>query len=50
MIAVRPVEGIFCEPENMMKALKRVQGNKGAPVINGITVEELPGYLKKNWP
>lgn len=40
----------ICEPENMRKALKRVQGNKGAPGIDGITVEELPGYLRKNWP
>jgi RNA-directed DNA polymerase len=40
----------ICEPENMMKALKRVQGNKGAPGIDGMKVDELPGYLKKNWP
>jgi RNA-directed DNA polymerase len=40
----------ICDPENMRKALKRVQGNKGAPGIDGITVEELPDYLRKNWP
>ncbi len=40
----------ICEPENMRKALKRVQGNKGAPGIDGITVEELPDYLRRNWP
>ena len=40
----------ICEPENMRKALRRVQENKGAPGIDGITVDELPGYLKKNWP
>ncbi len=45
----RLMEGI-CDPENMIKALKRVQGNKGAPGIDGITVEELPEYLRKNWP
>lgn len=39
-----------CEAENMRKALKRVQQNKGAPGIDGITVEELPRYLKKHWP
>jgi hypothetical protein len=39
-----------CEPENMRKALKRVQSNKGAPGIDGITVDELPGYLRRNWP
>lgn len=40
----------ICEAENMRKALKRVQQNKGAPGIDGIRVEELPGYLKKHWP
>jgi RNA-directed DNA polymerase len=39
-----------CDPENMRKALKRVRANKGAPGIDGITVKELPKYLKKNWP
>lgn len=40
----------ICDPGNMRKALKRVQGNKGAPGIDGITVEELPDYLRKHWP
>jgi len=40
----------ICEPENMREALKRVEANKGAPGIDGITVDEIPGYLKKNWP
>jgi len=40
----------ICEPENMRKALKQVQENKGAPGIDGITVDELPKYLRKNWP
>lgn len=35
--------------ENLWKALKRVKGNKGAPGIDGMTVEELTGYLKSNW-
>lgn len=40
----------ICEPENLRKALKRVQRNKGAPGIDGMTVKELPKYLRKNWP
>lgn len=40
----------ICERENLKKALKRVQQNKGAPGIDGMTVEELPRYLKKHWP
>jgi RNA-directed DNA polymerase len=38
------------EAENLRKALKRVKANKGSPGIDGMTVEQLPGYLKKHWP
>jgi RNA-directed DNA polymerase len=38
------------EAENLRKALKRVKANKGSPGIDGITVEQLPGYLEKHWP
>lgn len=38
------------ERENMMRALKRVQANKGAPGIDGMTVDQLPAYLKRHWP
>lgn len=40
----------ICERENLKRALKRVKGNKGAPGIDGMKVEELPGYLKRRWP
>jgi group II intron reverse transcriptase/maturase len=36
--------------DNLQRALKRVRQNKGAPGIDGMTVEELPGYLKQHWP
>ena len=39
-----------CERENLKKALQRVKSNKGSPGIDGMTVEELPGYLKEHWP
>lgn len=39
-----------CERENLQEALKRVRQNGGRPGIDGMTVEELPGYLKEHWP
>lgn len=36
--------------ENLRKALQRVRQNKGSPGIDGMTVNKLPGYLKKHWP
>ena len=39
-----------CERENLKEALQRVKRNKGAPGVDGMTVEELPGYLKEHWP
>jgi RNA-directed DNA polymerase len=41
-------EKIFSR-ENLQAALKRVQENKGAPGVDGITVEELPSHLKEHW-
>ncbi len=43
------MEEIF-EQENLSKALKRVQANEGSPGIDGMTVDELPGYLNEHWP
>ncbi|HWN42409.1 MAG TPA: group II intron reverse transcriptase/maturase [Thermoanaerobaculia bacterium] len=33
----------------MFRALRRVCRNKGAPGADGMTVEELPGYLRTHW-
>ena len=40
----------ICERENLKKALKRVQSNRGSPGVDGMTVDELPGYLRAHWP
>jgi RNA-directed DNA polymerase len=39
-----------CERENCLQALRRVKANKGSPGIDGMKVDELPGYLKQHWP
>lgn len=35
--------------ENLFRALKRVRSNKGAPGVDGMTVDELPEFLKEEW-
>jgi len=39
-----------CQRDNLWKALKRVQANKGAPGVDGMTVHQLEKYLKRHWP
>jgi RNA-directed DNA polymerase len=37
-----------CELENCKQALQRVKANKGSPGVDGMTVAELPDYLKQH--
>jgi RNA-directed DNA polymerase len=39
-----------CERENLRKALRRVKANQGSPGVDGMTVEQLPDYLRAHWP
>jgi len=39
-----------CAHDNCVQALKRVKSNKGSPGIDGMTVEQLPEYLREHWP
>jgi len=39
-----------CERENCKRALKRVKANKGSAGVDGMTVQQLPAYLKQHWP
>jgi RNA-directed DNA polymerase len=38
------------ERDNLWRALARVKANGGSPGIDGMTVEELPDYLRQHWP
>ena len=37
------------ERNNLFQALKRVEGNGGAPGSDGMTVQELRPWLKEHW-
>src|SRR6266478_4367981 len=39
-----------CERENLKAALRQVKGNKGSAGVDGVTVNQLPDYLKQHWP
>jgi RNA-directed DNA polymerase len=38
------------ERDNMRRALEQVRRNKGAPGIDGMTVDDLVSHLKEHWP
>ena len=39
-----------CERENCQQALARVKANKGSPGLDRMTVQQLPEFLKQQWP
>ena len=39
-----------CERENLVKAWKQVQGNKGSPGVDGKTIDETLDDLREHWP
>lgn len=39
----------ICERENMIRALKRVESNDGAPGVDGMTCRQLRGFVKRTW-
>ena len=36
--------------ENLRRAYQRVRSNGGAPGVDGMTVQELPAYVQREWP
>jgi len=45
-----PCMEAIVERDNLKEALARVKRNKGAPGIDGMTVEDLSAHLKDHWP
>ena len=41
---------VICQRENLIKAYNRVRQNKGAPGVDGMTVDQLAGHLCEQWP
>ena len=39
-----------CERENLKQTLKRVKASRGAPGVDGMTVQALPAFLREHWP
>ena len=39
-----------CERENCKQAVARIKANKGSAGVDGMTVHELPEFLKQHWP
>ena len=46
---VKPLMEQVLERDNLKRALHQVIRNKGAPGVDGMTVQQLPGYLKHHW-
>ncbi len=36
--------------DNLVRALRQVKRNKGAPGVDGVTVDAFPDYLRQYWP
>src|ERR1700682_2355569 len=49
-VVVGPSMEAIVERENLKKALARVKRNKGAPGVDGMSIDDLAAYLKEHWP
>jgi RNA-directed DNA polymerase len=45
-----PMMEAVVERDNLRKALAQVRRNKGAPGLDGMTVDDLAPYLRDHWP
>lgn len=39
-----------CKRDNCKQALARVKANRGSPGADGMSISQLPGYLRAHWP
>lgn len=39
-----------CSRKNLQRAWKRVQGNKGGPGVDGMTIDVAKAFLREHWP
>ena len=41
--------GQVLDPENLNRAWQRVKSNRGAPGIDGVRIEDFPGWMREHW-
>jgi RNA-directed DNA polymerase len=39
-----------CDRENLKRALQRVKSKKGSAGVDGMSIDQLPAYLREHWP
>src|SRR5262249_50262894 len=42
--------GARCGGENLVRAWQRVRDNKGAPGVDGMTIDDAKSFLREHWP